>query len=386
MFSLYINEIMDRLEGIKESQTVKLIERVSELKKQGIDVIDLSFGEVRLDAPENIKNATIKSLKEGFTFYTPSLGIHELREILAEKLRRENQIEADPESEIIVTTAKYALFLAIMATTKPGDEVILPNPGYPSYEAAVKLAGCKPVAVALLETNNFHLDVEELEKKITSNTRLIIINSPHNPTGAVLSKSELEAIADIAKHHNLYVLSDEVYEKYVFDGHRHYSIASIAGKERTITVYSFSKSYAMTGWRVGYAVASRDIIRRMNLMQSHTLTCICAFAQKGAIEALKSDVNFTAYFDDNRKMIVEALNKIYGIKCRMPEGTFYAFPNVSQLGKNSTQVAEDLLEKARILTTPGSAFGEYGEGYLRLSFGVKRDMIVKAIERLKVLY
>ena len=377
---------MSRLNDIKASATVQIIARAADLTRAGFDIVDLSFGETRFHAPDNVKDAAIEALEEGYTHYTQSAGLLELRQAIAEKLSTENCIDVNPENDILVTTAKYALFLGIMAVTNPGDEVIIPDPGYPSYEAAVRLAGCLPVQVPLSEDNDFHLDIEELYGKISPKTKIVIINSPHNPTGAVLTKSELEAIADILRKRKLYAISDEVYEKYVYDGRKHYSIASIPEmKQWTITVNSFSKSYAMTGWRVGYAVANKDLIRRMNMIQGHTLTCVCAFAQKSAIEAFKTKVEFANYCDINRKLLAEGLNKIPGIECKMPEGTFYAFPNISTLNKTSAQAAEYILEKTRVITTPGSAFGVHGEGHLRLSYAVKKDVIVKALEKLQAI-
>lgn len=377
---------MSRLKEIKESPTVKVIARAAEFRRTGFDIIDLSFGETRFDTPINIKDAAIEALKEGYTHYTHSMGLLELREAIAEKLSMENGIDVNPQNEILVTIAKFALYLAVMAVADAGDEIIISDPCYPSYKPIVRLAGCIPVYVTLSEANDFHLDIEELESKISPKTKLVIINSPHNPTGSVLSKGELEAIADIVRKRDLYVISDEVYEKYVYDGRKHYSIASLPGmKDWTITVNSFSKSYAMTGWRVGYAVANKDIIKRMNTLQGHTITCICAFAQKAAIKAFKTRIEIANYCDVNRKLLVDGLNEIPGVRCKLPEGTFYAFPNISKLNKTSAQAAEYFLEKAHVLTTPGSAFGVHGEGYLRVSYAVEKDIIISALERLQAI-
>jgi len=380
-----------RIEKLAESKSIEIADKIRKMKREGIDVIELQTGEPDFATPQHIMEEAYNAMKEGYTHYTSSRGIPELREAISEKLRKDNKIDADPEKEIIVTPgAVHAVFSAILATINPGDEVIIPDPCWVVYPGCVKIAGGKLIRIPLNSEDNFELNIESIEDAITPRTKMLIINYPCNPTGTTLTLDKLKHIAEIAKEHDLLVLSDEIYEKILYDGLKHYSIGSLEGmKERTITINGFSKTYAMTGWRIGYASASSAIIDQMLKIQQYSVTCAPAFAQKAAIAALngpKEPVHsMIKQYDQRRQLIVKRLNDINGIFCRKPTGTFYAFPNISELGISSIEFANFLLDKARVGVVPGSAYGQSGEGYVRLSFANSKENIEKAMERMEKL-
>lgn len=354
------------------------------------DIKDLSIGEPDFDTPKHIIEGAKKALDEGFTHYTHNRGLIELRESIAEKLRRENGVEADPKSEIMVTTgASEGLLTALLSTINPADEVLISDPYFPLYENVVNMAGGKPVKYPLREEREFELDPTNIEELVTSRTKLIILNSPNNPTGSVTSRKNLEAVADLAVKHDLLVIADEVYEKLVYDGNRHYSIAALPEmKNRTITVNAFSKTYAMTGWRIGYAVATPEIMEQMVKIHVYSGICANAFVQKAAVVALNGPQNcvdeMVSEFKVRRDFVIQKLNEIEGISCKMPKGAFYVFPNVSSIGTNSEDVARFLVQKAGVITVPGSAFGEHGEGHLRLSYATGRHNLEAAMEKMRL--
>jgi len=358
--------------------------------RQGIkDVKDLSIGEPDFDTPEHIKEAAKKALDEGYTHYTSNRGLSELRELIAEKIWRENRIEADPNSEILITHgASQGLFLAFLATINPGDEVLISDPYYPLYENVIAMAGGKPVRFILHEERNFEADPDEIEKLVTPRTKSIVLNSPNNPTGSVISRKSLESISEMTIKNNILVISDEVYEKFVYDGLQHHSIAALPEmKSRTITINAFSKTYAMTGWRIGYVAASPEIIEQMLKMHVYSGICANAFVQKAAIAALEGPQNcvnkMVSEFKERRDLIVRKLNKISGISCQLPKGAFYVFPNVSALGLPSEDIARFLVQEVGVIIVPGSAFGAHGEGHLRLSYAASRNNIETSMERVK---
>ncbi|MDH5745364.1 MAG: pyridoxal phosphate-dependent aminotransferase [Candidatus Bathyarchaeota archaeon] len=370
------------------SETVALPDKARALRQAGVDVIDLSEGEPYFDTPEKIKLAAKEALDEGFVHYVSSAGLKELRQAVAEKLRTENKIDVQ-ESEVIVTVgAKQALFTAFLTVLNPGDEVLIPEPGYVSYQAMVIVAGGKQVSVNLLETRDFRLDEEEIKEKITEKTKAVILNSPNNPVGAVFPKEDLKMIADIAKDCNLLVITDEIYEKIVYDGVQHYSIASFPEmKDRTITVNGFSKAYSMTGWRLGYAAAKKEIIDNMLKVQQHSVTHPTSFVEKAGIVALKEceeEVKWMVKaYKECRDYFVNELNKTDKLSCWMPKGAFYAFPKIVETKFSSEEFAEYLLKEAHVLAVPGTAFGDLGRGYARMVYSRPMDELEEAIPRIR---
>jgi len=365
------------------------IRRLFDLAQRTPGVISLGIGEPDQDTPVHVKEAAKKALDEGYTHYTPNAGFPDLREALAEKLRLDNGIDAAPD-EVIVTGGggTGALMLSALCLINPGDEVLLPDPGFVVYEAVVLMAGGKPVYVPLKEEDGFRMLPSEVEKRITSKTKCIIVNTPSNPTGGVLEEEDLKGIADLAVKHDLYVISDEVYEKLVYDGHRHLSIASLPRmKERTVTVNSFSKTYAMTGWRIGYAAAPKELIDQMVKLQQFTMVHAPAVSQRAALAALKGPQDFVKEmaeeYDKRRRFIVDRLNSIEGLSCLRPKGAFYVFLNIKKLGMRSEEVAMALLERAKVVTVPGVAFGPGGEGYLRISYSRPIDQLEEACSRIE---
>ncbi|MEA1964101.1 MAG: pyridoxal phosphate-dependent aminotransferase, partial [Candidatus Aerophobetes bacterium] len=339
----------DRMERIALSGIRKVFDKVGKLEAKGIEVVHLEVGRPDFDTPLHIKEAAKKALDEGFVHYTSSYGIKELREAISKKLSRDNGIEVDPEKEIIVTIGTTeAVFISLMATLNPGDEILVPDPMYVYYADWGEFAGAKTVPVPLREENNYKIDPEDIEKKITSHTKMLIINSPHNPTGYVFDKETLEVMANIVKKYDLLVLSDEIYEKILYDGAKHYSIASFPGmKERTLTINGFSKAYSMTGWRIGYVATSRNLIPSLMKVHQHTAISATSFVQKGALSALTSSSNcvdeMVKEFSRRRKLVLDYLDEMEGITYVKPEGAFYIFPSIKNLGMNDEKLADYLL-------------------------------------------
>jgi len=351
------------------------------------DIINLGIGEPDFDTPKNIKEAAKKALDEGFTHYTSNAGILELREAIAEKLKKDNGIEANPETEIIVTLGgMQAIHLALSSILDKGDKVLIPTPAWSAYMPATIIAGATPIEISTDEKNEFKVSIEDLEKSLSKKTKAIIINSPNNPTGSVLTRNELEEIADFAIEHDLIIISDEVYEKLIYEG-EHFSIASLNGlKDRVITINGFSKTYAMTGWRIGYAVAKEEIINEMLKHQMYDVTCPPSFIQKAAIEALKGPQDFVESmkkeYNRRRELVYKRLNEIDGISVVKPKGAFYIFPNIKSFKMSSEKVSEYLLKEARVMSLPGNLFGKCGEGYLRLSYAIAYEKLKIALDRI----
>lgn len=352
------------------------------------DAINLGIGEPDLDTPPEIVEAGCNALKQGKTHYTANEGIFELRNKISQ-YAMEQGLELNPKNEIIVTTGGMgALALALMVTISPGDEVLIQDPQWLNYFSQVKFFGGAPVPVPVWEDKGFRLSAEDIEKRITNKSKILMINTPNNPTGAVLEDGDLAAIAELAKKHNLVVISDEVYSTLLYDNMKHKSIMSIPGmKERTIVVNSFSKSFAMTGWRIGYGAGSKEIIEKMTRLQENIVACVNEAAQYAALKALSlfnRAKEMTEIYRQRRDLIVSGLNSIEVITCIKPKGSFYVFPNITGLGKDSLTVANELLEKAGVITVPGSAFGKQGEGYLRISYANSMENIKLALERIEV--
>lgn len=379
--------LSNRVKKVKPSATLGITAKAKEMKNEGIDIVSLAAGEPDFDTPEHIKKALYDSVEKKFIYYTPSQGILELREAIAEKLEKKNRILYDPASEVIATPgAKQALYEAIAAITNPGDEILIPDPGWVSYVPMVQLADGVPTFVPTYEEEGFRLTPDAVKERITKKTKAIIINSPNNPTGAVLEKKDLKEIADVCVENNILVVSDEIYEPMVY-GVKHYSIASFEGmKERTIVINGFSKAYSMTGWRLGYAAGPADIIKAMTRIQEHSVSQPTSFVQKAGVVALRSSQNCVTKmikeFKKRRDVIVKRLREIKGVTCVEPKGAFYAFPNFSKYEKDSLKLANYLLNEAKVAVIPGIAFGEHGEGFLRLSYATNMQNIIKGVDRI----
>lgn len=381
--------LSERVKNIVPSLSISTAEKVKELKSKGINVIDFSWGEPDFPTPSHIKEAAEKALKENFTHYTESRGIKELREAISEKLKKENKIFADPDKEIIVTPgAKQAIVYALLSLIDHFDEVIILEPCWLSYEDAIKISGGVPVKVPSSPEEDFKVDASKLKKYITKKTKCIIFNNPVNPTGVLWKEKEIEEINKIAIEYDLIVISDEIYEKIVFDNLKFSSVASFPGMfERTITVNGFSKTYAMTGWRIGYLVAPENICREILKIHQHISTCATSFAQKGAVAALKGPQKpveeMVKEYQNRRDLILEILKENKKIKVLKPEGTFYAFLDIRKLKMNSLEASNFFLERYGISLVPGIAYGKSGEGFLRLSFATSSENIKEGIERIK---
>ncbi len=376
---------------IESSATLQILDRVKQLKRGGEDVISLSAGEPDFATPEHIRTYAKQALDEGYTRYSDAAGLLELREAIAEKLLRENKINATPRNEIVVTVGgKEAIYAAMMATINPGDEVIVPDPCWVSYVPCIQLCGGTPVYLPLSEEDDFRISMDRLEEAVSTKTKMLIVNSPNNPIGNMMSKSEIEAVAGIAKRRQFLVLSDELYERIVFDGGRHYSIGSFADAENlAITVNGFSKSIAMTGWRLGYVAAPPAIAERITAIHSHMVTGACTFAQRAVALALhdsrteKCINDMVSEYARRRDILARELQRITGISCLLPTGTFYAFPNISGLGLKSQDFARELLERGKVAVVPGNSFGTKGEGHVRLSFATSTDSLMTALDRVR---
>lgn len=365
------------------------VRRMFELAKQYPDAINLTLGEPGFTTPDHIINAGIESLKAGKTKYTPNAGIKELRDALAYKLEKENGIKCNPDKNLIVTAgATQALMLAMVTLVDPGDEVIIQGPNWPDYRGQIDMVNAKTVYAKVDEKNDFKMTADVIEPLITDKTKLIIINSPSNPTGGVLNYDDLKEIAELIKKYKIFVISDEPYEKLVYDGFRQKSLASIPGiEDYVLTINSFSKTYAMTGFRVGYICAEENIVSNLVKLHENMIASVPEPMQMAAVEAIyngDNDVaNMVKYYDRNRHLIVDGLNGIKGFTCFCPKGAFYVFPNIRKFGMSSTETAEYILEKTHVVTSPGSAFGPDGEGYIRICYASKYEDISEALSRMK---
>jgi aspartate/methionine/tyrosine aminotransferase len=351
-------------------------------------LINLAVGQPDFDTPAHIVAAAKRALDDGYTRYAPGLGYPTLREAIAVKVSRQNGFSVDPEHEVIVTVgAMEGIMLALLAVIDPGDEVLVPDPGYTNYPGQVLMAGGVPVRVPVRETNGFSLSPADVQGALTPRTRALILNTPGNPTGGLASEPDLGGLADICRRHGLIVIADEVYEAMTYDGARHVSIASLPGmKEHSVTVMSFSKTYAMTGWRVGYAVGSAEIIQQMHKLQENMVSSVNSVAQMAALAALQGPQDcvraMVDAYDQRRRFLVDGLNAIPGIHCRAPLGAFYAFPNVTALGRPVEELAVWLADRGKVATVPGTAFGPGGEGYLRLCYAASQNELEQALERI----
>lgn len=377
----------ERMNHLGTESAFEVFARAKTLEAQGNSIIHLEIGQPDFQTPFHICEAAFRAMKDGYTGYGPAAGLLEFREGIAEYLLQTRNIEIHPDEIVVTPGAKPVIFFTLLALVDPGDEVIYPNPGFPVYESVINFVGATPVPLPLREEVNFRFRIDDLINAISDRTRLLILNSPQNPTGGLLKPEDLEAIADLAHKHDFYVLSDEIYSRILYTD-EHHSIIQLPGmKSRTILLDGHSKTYAMTGWRLGYGVAPQPIAERIVQLMINSNSCTCSFTQIAGLEALKGpqdSVNqMVAEFEQRRDAIVQGLNQINGIHCIEPAGAFYVFPNVKQLPLSCDALADYLLEKAGVALLAGTAFGEFGDGYLRLSYANSLENIQAALERIQ---
>ena len=377
-----------RTSHLKPEGAYQVLAKANQLEATGRKIIHFEIGQPDFETFANVSLAGVRAITEGRTRYTPPSGMPSLQEVIAEDSGRRRGIHIDPGEVVVGPGAKPALFFPTLALIEPGDEVIYPNPGFPTYEAMIKVAGGVPVAVPLLEENNFSFDLEVFDRLINARTRLIILNSPSNPTGGVMPLADLEHIAEKALQYDCWVMSDEIYARIAYDGLSVPSITAIPGMQaRTIIVDGFSKTYAMTGWRLGYGIMPRELADKVGLLLTHSIGSTAQFTQFAGVEAVlgqQAQVDaVVAEYQRRRDVIVAGLNATPGIRCQSPQGAFYVFPNITGTGKSSNELANLLLDKAGVALLPGSSFGEHGEGYLRLSYATSLQNIELGLEKIQ---
>jgi len=382
----YELQLARRMSRLGTETAFEVLNRARALERQGKSIIHLEIGEPDFDTPANVIEAGVEALHHGWTHYGPSAGLPELRQTIADYVSRTRGVKVASEDIVVVPGGKPIIFFTILALIDEGDEVIYPNPGFPIYESMIHYVGGKAVPIHLREERDFTLDVDELAALITDRTKLIILNSPQNPTGGVMQRKDVEQVAQIIGDRNIPVLSDEIYSRLLFEG-EHFSIMSVPGmQERTILLDGFSKTYAMTGWRMGYGVMRPDLAAHISRLATNSTSCTASFTQIAGIEALRGDQTsvdqMCAEFKRRRDVFVAGLNKIKGFSCRMPKGAFYAFPNITKTGLKSKPLADALLEQAGVAALAGTAFGEFGEGYLRFSVANSLENLQQALDRL----
>jgi aspartate aminotransferase len=379
-------QLARRMSRLGTETAFEVLNKARALERQGKSIIHLEIGEPDFDTPGNVVEAAVDALHKGWTHYGPSAGLPELRQTIADYVSRTRSVKVTPEEVVVVPGGKPIIFFTILALIDEGDEVIYPNPGFPIYESMVNYIGGKAVPIQLREDHDFSLDVSELPGLITDRTKLIILNSPQNPTGGVMPRRDVEEVARMIGDRNILVLSDEIYSRLLFEG-EHFSIMSVPGmQERTILLDGFSKTYAMTGWRMGYGVMRPDLAAHMTRLMTNSNSCTASFTQIAGVEALTGDQSSVDHmcseFKRRRDVFVAGLNKIKGFSCRMPKGAFYVFPNITKTGWKSKPLADALLEQAGIAALSGTAFGAFGEGYLRFSVANSLENLQKALERI----
>ena len=378
-----------RMSRLKGEAAFAVLARARELERQGRDIIHLEIGEPDFPTPQHIKDAAYQAMLDGYTKYGPSAGFPEVREAIAADVTARHGIPVDPAEVVVTVGAKPILFYTILAVADEEAEVIYPDPGFPSYESVIGFAGARPVPIQLRQEDEFRLNVDRLLGLVSDRTRLIILNSPHNPTGSVLTRQDLEQIAEVCLERDLWVLSDEPYSLVIYD-REHTSIASLPGmRERTVLLDGFSKRYSMTGWRLGYAVANMEMIPKLALLQNNDTSCCPSFVQMAGLAALRGPqdcvAEMVAEFRARRDLIVEGLNALPGVSCVLPYGAFYAFPDITGTGRSEAELAEVLLHEAGVALLPGTAFGAAGQGFLRLSYVNSQDNIRRALERMEAV-
>jgi len=382
----YELRLASRMSRLGTETAFEVLNKARALERQGKDIVHLEIGEPDFDTPVNVVEAAVDALRKGWTHYAPSAGLPELGHSIAEYVSRTRGVSVTSDEVVVVPGGKPIIFFSILALADVGDEVIYPNPGFPIYESMINYVGGRAVPIKLREERDFGLDGKELASLINDKTRLIILNSPHNPTGGVLSKKEIHDIAEAIGDRNIMVLSDEIYSRLIFEG-EHYSIMSVPGfKERTILLDGFSKTYAMTGWRMGYGVMRADLAAAMTRLMTNSNSCTASFTQIAGVEARRGDQSAVDRMRDEfkrrRDAFVAGLNRVKGFSCRMPKGAFYAFPNTTKTGWPSKRLANALLEEAGVACLSGTAFGDFGEGYMRFSVANSLENLNKALDRI----
>ena len=380
-------KLAQRMSRLGTETAFEVLAKAKALEARGKEVIHLEIGEPDFDTPRNIIDAAVNALHTGKTHYGPAAGIPELRTALAEDMGKRRNIKINPDQVVVTPGAKPIMFFVILALINEGDEVMYPNPGFPIYESVINFVGANPIPYPLREEREFSFDIDEFLSLITDKTKLIILNSPQNPTGGILSESDLKAVAKVAQEKNIFILTDEVYLNIIYEG-VHHSIASLPGmQEQTIILDGFSKTYAMTGWRLGYGAMPKELAEKVVQLQINSNSCTATFSQYAGIEAVRGpqdDVhNMVAEFKKRRDVIVDGLNQIEGVSCLRPHGAFYVFPNIKPLGVDGKQFADMLLEKFGVAALSGTAFGKFGNGYLRFSYANSIENIQKALDRIE---
>ena len=376
-----------RMSRLGTETAFEVLNKARALERQGKNIVHLEIGEPDFDTPGNVVEAGVEALREGWTHYGPSAGLPELRQAVADYVSQTRGVKVSSDEVVVVPGGKPIIFFTILSLIEEGDEVIYPNPGFPIYESMIRYVGGRAVPIRLREDRDFALDVDELASLINDRTKLLILNSPENPTGGVLERKDVERIAQAVGDRNILVLSDEIYSRLLFDGAKHFSIMSVPGmQERTILLDGFSKTYAMTGWRMGYGVMRPDLATHITRLMTNSNSCTASFTQVAGIEAIRGDQTsvdrMRDEFQRRRDVFVAGLNSIKGFSCRMPKGAFYVFPNIMRTGWKSKPLADALLEQAGIAALSGTAFGEFGEGYLRFSVANSLENLEEALVRL----
>jgi aspartate aminotransferase len=379
-------QLATRMSRLGTETAFEVLNKARALERQGKSIIHLEIGEPDFDTPANVVEAAVDALHKGWTHYGPSAGLPELRQTIADYVSRTRSVKVSPDEVVVVPGGKPIIFFTMLALIDEGDEVIYPNPGFPIYESMIHYVGGRAVPIRLHEERDFSLDVKELAGLITERTKLIVLNSPQNPTGGVVERRDVEQLAKVVGDRNILVLSDEIYSRLLFEG-EHFSIMSVPGmQERTILLDGFSKTYAMTGWRMGYGVMRADLAAHITRLMTNSNSCTASFTQMAGIEALRGDQSsvdrMCAEFKRRRDVVVAGLNKIKGFSCRMPKGAFYVFPNIKKTGWKSKPLADALLEQAGVAALSGTAFGEFGEGYLRFSVANSLENLRQALDRI----
>jgi aspartate aminotransferase len=383
----YALRLAERMSRLGTETAFEVLEKARTLERQGKNVIHLEIGEPDFETPSNVVEAAVDALHRGWTHYGPSAGYPDLRDAIAAAVSQSRGVRVSREEVVVVPGGKPIIFFSLLALADTGDEVIYPNPGFPIYESVINYLGARAVPLQLREEKDFGLDLDELASLINDRTKLIILNSPHNPTGAVLNLADIRGVVEVIGDRNIMVLSDEIYSRLIFEG-KHHSIMSEPGfQERTILLDGFSKTYAMTGWRLGYGVMRADLAAHVARLMTNSNSCTASFTQMAGLEAIRGDQSSVDHMRDEfrkrRDVFVAGLNRIHGFSCRMPKGAFYAFPNISATGWNSKKLADALLDGAGVACLSGTSFGEYGEGYLRFSTANSLDNLQLALQRIE---
>jgi len=383
-----INNIAERISKLGTESAFEVLNKAKALEAKGVNVIHLEIGQPDFKTPEHVSAVACKSIMEGNTGYTPSQGEYYLRKAIAKHSKEYYNINTNPDEIVVVPGGKPIMFFTMLSLINPGDEVIYPNPGFPIYESCINFAGGIPVPCPMLMENNFKLDAKQLKKLITDKTKLVIINTPGNPTGGVMDESDIRAVAEVLKDKDIYVLSDEIYSRLIFNGAKHFSIASIPEmKDKTVVLNGFSKPYAMTGWRIGYGIMNKSIAETMTTLMVNSSSCVAGFIQEAAKAALEGPQDcvekMAESYRERLTYVVDKLNQIDGIKCLMPKGSFYLFPDISATGLDDKTFASRLLNESGVATLAGSSFGIYGSGHIRISGATSKENLDEGLRRIE---